>query len=728
MARGFEMELLEIRRLFANTTLAVIGDYSADDQTQPVQDVSNLVKSWSPSDVITVGDNNYPNGEASTIDANIGQWYHQFIYPYKGTYGAGSADGQNHFWPALGNHDWNTGTDQPYTDYFTLPNNERYYTTQIGNVGIFVIDSDAHEPDGVTSTSVQANWIHAQMLASTAKWKLVFFHEPAYSSGGIGDNTKLQWPFKAWGATAVFSGHDHDYERLSEAGLTYFVDGLGGESIVDFATPIAGSLVRYDGDYGAMRVDAADTSITFKFITRTGSVIDTYTINDTTTSNNIVSAGSVWKYLDNGSNQGTAWRALGFDDSAWKSGPAQLGYGDGDEATVVGYGPDPNNKYITTYFRQSFNVANPSSITALNLSLVRDDGAVVYLNGTEIYRNNMPSGTIAYTTLASTTIGDADESAWYSANVNPAQLVAGNNVIAVEIHQCVATSSDISFDFQLSASNAPTTPMKPAAPTSLIATAASSSQINLAWQNSATNQTGFKIDRSTDGVNFTQLTTLAASASTFSDSGLSASTKYYYRVRATNSAGDSDNSNVASATTFAAGAVQTWISDLSWVSATVGYSTIKKDKSINGNPITLRRTVYPKGIGTHAVSKIVYNLNGAYSTFISDVGVDDEENAKGIGSVDFQVLTDGKKVFDSGVVTNQSAVVHVNVSVAGVKQLTLIANNGVAGTIDYDHADWAGAYLLNSASASAATVQTAATANLFSTKKVTTTKASDVLK
>ena len=119
----------------------------------------------------------------------------------------------------------------------------------------------------------------------------------------------------------------------------------------------------------------------------------------------MIPPGSTWKYLDDGSNQGTAWHAIGFNDSTWKSGPAQLGYGDGDEATVVSYGPDPNYKYVTTYFRKSFTVANPATITDLTLQLIRDDGAVVYLNGTEIYRNNMPSGTISYNTLASSAIG-----------------------------------------------------------------------------------------------------------------------------------------------------------------------------------------------------------------------------------------------------------------------------------------------------------------------------------
>src|SRR5437763_11120974 len=70
----------------------------------------------------------------------------------------------------------------------------------------------------------------------------------------------------------------------------------------------------------------------------------------------LVSTGSVWKYLDNGSDQGTGWTAKDFDDSGWASGRAQLGYGDGDEATVVSFGPDANNKYITTYFRMHFNV------------------------------------------------------------------------------------------------------------------------------------------------------------------------------------------------------------------------------------------------------------------------------------------------------------------------------------------------------------------------------------
>ena len=138
----------------------------------------------------------------------------------------------------------------------------------------------------------------------------------------------------------------------------------------------------------------------------------------------LVATGATWKYLDNGSNQGTAWRAPGFNDSTWASGPAQLGYGDGDEATLVSFGPNGSAKYTTTYFRHAFSVANPTSYQSLALRVMRDDGVVVYLNGTEVFRSNLPTGTIAYNTLASAAIGGADESAFQQTTISPSLLVS----------------------------------------------------------------------------------------------------------------------------------------------------------------------------------------------------------------------------------------------------------------------------------------------------------------
>jgi hypothetical protein len=170
----------------------------------------------------------------------------------------------------------------------------------------------------------------------------------------------------------------------------------------------------------------------------------------------LVPTGAVWKYLDNGSNQGTPWRGTSFPDGAWLSGPAQLGYGDGDEATVVGYGPTATNKYTTTYFRRTFNVTNVSAFTTLTMRLLCDDGAVVYFNGTEVFRSNMPGGTITYTTLASTALGTPAESNFVQTALSPASLVNGANLVAVEIHQANGTSTDLSFDLELTATETAT--------------------------------------------------------------------------------------------------------------------------------------------------------------------------------------------------------------------------------------------------------------------------------
>ncbi|NNM26416.1 MAG: metallophosphoesterase family protein, partial [Phycisphaerales bacterium] len=163
----------------------------------------------------------------------------------------------------------------------------------------------------------------------------------------------------------------------------------------------------------------------------------------------IVPAGSTWTYLDDGSNQGTAWRAPAFDDGDWSSGPAQLGYGDGDEETEVEYGPDPDDKFITTYFRHAFEVTDPPGTGTLRLRVLRDDGIVIYLNGQEVHRANLPGSTITYLTPASGTVSGSSEDLFFEDTANAALLKAGTNVLAAEIHQRSGTSSDISFDFEL---------------------------------------------------------------------------------------------------------------------------------------------------------------------------------------------------------------------------------------------------------------------------------------
>lgn len=164
----------------------------------------------------------------------------------------------------------------------------------------------------------------------------------------------------------------------------------------------------------------------------------------------LLSAGSEWKFLDDGSDQGSAWRDPRFDDTAWRRGRAQLGYGDGDEVTVVNSGPS-NNRHITTYFRTLFKATRVSEYSVLHLHLLCDDGAVVYLNGIEACRTNLPEGAIGYTTRAPVSVGGADERAFIDFELPAGLLREGENVLAVEIHQNAPTSSDVSFDLALEA-------------------------------------------------------------------------------------------------------------------------------------------------------------------------------------------------------------------------------------------------------------------------------------
>lgn len=255
---------------------AVIGDFGKAGQ--PEADVAALVRGWNPRFIVTTGDNNYPNGEASTIDKNIGQYYHDFIYRYTGSYGEGAA--WHRFFPVLGNHDWRAANAQPYLDYFTLPGNERYYEFIWGPVHFFMLDSDTQEPDGTSSTSTQANWLKGRLAASRAPWQFVVMHHPPFSSGQHGSHAYMQWPFQEWGADAVLAGHDHTYERLAVNGLPFFVNGLGGhDRLYPFGTVAAGSQVRYNADNGAMLVDATATQVTFQFITRAGETVDSYTLS-----------------------------------------------------------------------------------------------------------------------------------------------------------------------------------------------------------------------------------------------------------------------------------------------------------------------------------------------------------------------------------------------------------------------------------------------------------------
>jgi hypothetical protein len=314
------LDRLELRLLFASTHFAVIGDFGT--VSQGAADVADLVHRRDPDFILTVGDNNYPAGDRETLDNHVGRYYHDFIHPYTGKFGAGSLTGENRFFPVLGNHDYETDDGRPHIDYFELPGNERYYTFKRGPVQFFAIDSDPRaadlgyvNDDTSTARSVQGRWLKRALAKSTAKYKIVYLHHAPYNSGAHhGSSRFMQWPFRAWGATAVLAGHEHVYERFDKQGTPFFVNGLGGRSFREFSdTRLGGSRVQFTGDYGAMFVNADEKRIVFKFITADGDVIDRHRVTaipaaPTKLASSSASSGGVQVTWRDGSPNETAFK------------------------------------------------------------------------------------------------------------------------------------------------------------------------------------------------------------------------------------------------------------------------------------------------------------------------------------------------------------------------------------------------------------------------------------
>lgn len=413
---------------------AVIGDFGAD--LPPEAEVAALVAARAPEFVITLGDNNYYVGDAATIDRNIGKYYHEFIGPYVGEYGQGAA--VNRFFPCPGNHDWGNGTLQPYLDYFRLPGNERYYEFRRGPVHFFALDSDVHEPDGITADSEQALWLQQALAASDAPFKLVYLHHAPYSSGVHQGNTALRWPFGAWGADLVLTGHDHHYERLVVDGLPYIVNGVGGASLRTFAEEELGTQRGTPHVFGAMFVEADPQRMTLSFVSAGGGLVDRVTLlpEPPPSWTPLVAPDATWRWLQ--ADPGPTWADPASDDATWSEGQAPLGVGVGGEATVLA-------PVVASWFRHAF-VADAAAVGApLRLKIAADDGAIVYLNGVEVYRLNLPEGPLAPESTAVTAVGW-----WYedrlSETIIPGDaLQAGTNVLAVELRQHDPGSADLFF-------------------------------------------------------------------------------------------------------------------------------------------------------------------------------------------------------------------------------------------------------------------------------------------
>jgi hypothetical protein len=159
--------------------------------------------------------------------------------------------------------------------------------------------------------------------------------------------------------------------------------------------------------------------------------------------------GTLWSYLDDGSNPGFSWRSQAFDDQNWPVGLAQFGYGEQDEQTLLRFGSDPDRKTITTFFRKTFQVPDASRIASLDLAVLYDDGIAVYLNGAEVLRSNLAPGAPSF---EQATASNSDfENIWTTRTLDSGSLQNGRNLIAVEVHRRSRTEGDLSFDARLTA-------------------------------------------------------------------------------------------------------------------------------------------------------------------------------------------------------------------------------------------------------------------------------------
>jgi tartrate-resistant acid phosphatase type 5 len=272
--------------------MPVADDYEkSDKQRNPAQAaVARLVAEWKPNFVVTTGDNNYPKGEAKTIDQNIGKYYADFIGDYRGAFGKGSPT--NRFFPVLGNHDWDAPKVrcQAYLDYFTLPGNERYYEFQQGPLHFFMLDNDGREPDGIKPGSKQHVWFTEAIAASRTPFQIVVAHHPPYSSGEHGGVPSAEWNFNTHGVDLMLCGHDHSYERIDREGVIYVVNGAGGAGLRKFKKPVEGSQVRYHEKHGAMRFDVVregdEWQLHSRFFNVDGQEIDHFVVTRPATGKN----------------------------------------------------------------------------------------------------------------------------------------------------------------------------------------------------------------------------------------------------------------------------------------------------------------------------------------------------------------------------------------------------------------------------------------------------------
>lgn len=256
-----------------------------------------------------------------------------------------------------------------------------------------------------------------------------------------------------------------------------------------------------------------------------------------------ISSNANWKWRFDSAAWPADWRVTAFNDSAWASGNAVLGLGTTGLGTNIGVDAQ-SPRPLSAQFRRAFTVSNPLTVVDGKISVIADDGVVVYVNGTEVGRTNLPTGTLgqnSYATAAPRSGPAAAARVEYS--VPSSLLVAGTNVVAVSIHANYRSTPDLSFDLRFTA-KVGQPPAAPAAPV-VTGSASDSTTAQLSWtQPAGSAVTEYRVSR--DG---NQVGVVAAPGLTFTDTGLTPETGYAYSVVAVNGFGQLSAPGTANVTT-----------------------------------------------------------------------------------------------------------------------------------------------------------------------------------
>ncbi|WP_253817033.1 metallophosphoesterase [Myxococcus xanthus] len=265
----------------------VLGDFGTGSSDQKA--VARSIQARRPEFIVSVGDNIYDSGTDAEFESN-------FLRPM------GTLLSEVPLFASLGNHEYVTNQGQPYLDNLYLPSNnpkgtERYYSFDWGPVHFVALDStcllEITSADRCTRTE-QLDWLKQDLAASSAAWKIAYFHYPLWSSGKYGSVESLRKRvapiLEAGGVDLVFTGHEHDYERTrpmkgdaeaaaGEAGITYLVVGSGGASLRPFTREQPKwSVVRDAENNGFLEVRVQGERLSAQMVTPSGQVIDSFSL------------------------------------------------------------------------------------------------------------------------------------------------------------------------------------------------------------------------------------------------------------------------------------------------------------------------------------------------------------------------------------------------------------------------------------------------------------------